>query len=88
VEFTIRTVNDHEELGSAIDLLGTVFPEEQAFFQNRLEREPAYAFNTTWIAETEGEMASVVQIFPFSIWVSIDTPGSPGGWPHFRCRLF
>ncbi|MDN4525587.1 GNAT family N-acetyltransferase [Fictibacillus fluitans] len=70
MEFTIRTVNDHQELGSAIDLLGTVFPEEQAFFQNRLEREPAYTFNTTWIAETEGDMASVVQIYPFSIWVS------------------
>ncbi|SDM96537.1 Acetyltransferase (GNAT) domain-containing protein [Fictibacillus solisalsi] len=70
MEFTIRTVNDHQELENAIHLLGTVFPEEQTFFEGRLNKEPAYSFNTTWIAEKEGDMASVVQIFPFSIWVS------------------
>lgn len=31
MEFTIRTVNDHQELENAIKLLGRVFPEEQLF---------------------------------------------------------
>ncbi|MGG1574124.1 GNAT family N-acetyltransferase [Fictibacillus sp. NRS-1165] len=68
--FNIRTLKHENELEAVLQLLETVFPEEKSFFQDRLNKETNYSLDTTWIAESEGNIVSVVQIFPFSVYIS------------------
>ncbi|WHY71321.1 GNAT family N-acetyltransferase [Fictibacillus enclensis] len=46
------------------------FFRKSSFFPESPRKGTSLLIKTTWIAEKEGDMASVVQIFPFSIWVS------------------
>ncbi|MBS4179361.1 GNAT family N-acetyltransferase [Lederbergia citrea] len=63
----IRSVHNNEELEEVYELWGNVFPEDKSFFQERLELEEDYDYNTTWIAIVNGKIAAAVQIFPYFI---------------------
>lgn len=74
----IRPIQSLMELDQACELWGEVFPENKAFFQKRLELEPEYDLNTTWIAKVDGRLAASVQIFPYYIAIG-DTILKVGG---------
>lgn len=63
----IRTIRCRNELEDASHLWAEVFPEDRAFFLERLDLDPSYEFETTWIAKVDGRLAAAVQLFPYFI---------------------
>lgn len=62
-QIEIRPIQGRDELDACFDLWATVFPENRAFFQQRLDYDPNYTEETTWIAKVNGELAAAVQLF-------------------------
>lgn len=67
VNIEIRPIRNRAELEECYDLWGNVFAENESrsFFQERLDYDESYHYDTTWIAKVDGEIASSVQIFPY-----------------------
>ncbi|KPV43939.1 GNAT family N-acetyltransferase [Alicyclobacillus ferrooxydans] len=66
----IRQVQNRSELEACYDLWSLVFPTEtRHFFQERLDLDSSYSFETTWIAKVDNVIASAIQIFPYSCWL-------------------
>ncbi|NGM84633.1 GNAT family N-acetyltransferase [Paenibacillus sp. 7124] len=63
----VRQVQNREEIDRIFDMLGSVFPEDRSFFQQRLDYDVSYDPETTWIALADGELAASVQLFPYRI---------------------
>ncbi|WP_274650997.1 GNAT family N-acetyltransferase [Paenibacillus humicola] len=87
----IRQAVHRGELEQAYDLWGAVFPEDRSFFQERLDYDPAYRMETTWLALADGTPAAAIQIFPFRMrWGSAELKvggiGSVATRPEFRRR--
>ncbi len=61
----VRQIVNRTELEQCYDIWGSVFPEERAFFQERLDYDRSYQLETTWIAAVDGVIASAMQIFPY-----------------------
>lgn len=87
----IRAVTSRGELESAFEIWPAVFPENQAFFQDRLDNDPTYAMDTTWIAKLDGNIAAAIQIFPYWMWcgsqrLKVGGIGSVATLPEYRRR--
>ncbi|MFT9848929.1 GNAT family N-acetyltransferase [Aneurinibacillus sp. REN35] len=87
----IRSIQSRHEQAKVYEVLEAAFPEDKAFFIERLEAEPAYNPETTWIASIDGNIAASVQIFPFDIWygkrkLSVAGIGNVATHPNYRGR--
>lgn len=61
----IRPIASRGELEACYDLWAEVFPEDRAYFQRRVDLDPACTYETTWAAFVDGSPVSAVQIFPY-----------------------
>jgi GNAT superfamily N-acetyltransferase len=87
----IRPVVSREELEACYDVWDAVFPRGRAFFQERLDYDPSYSMDTTWIAIVNGEIAAAIQLFTFRIRygtleLKLGGIGSVATLPKFRKR--
>lgn len=87
----VRQAINRTELEAAYDLWATVFDEERAFFQERIDYDPFYALETTFIARVDGELAGAIQIFPYEAYwgaarVLVGGIGNVATLPRFRGR--
>ncbi|HEX7056299.1 MAG TPA: GNAT family N-acetyltransferase [Bacilli bacterium] len=85
----IRPAIHRDELECAFDIWGTVFPEERSFFQKRLDFDPDYTLDTTWLALINGQIVSAVQIFPYrmywgSVFLKVGGIGNVATLPEYR----
>lgn len=87
----VRQAKNRDEFEQACDLWADVFPEDRAFFRDRLVYDAAYSLDTTWLAWVDGTMAAAAQIFPF--WMKWGTAelrvggiGNVATRPEFRKR--
>lgn len=85
----IRSIHNNEELEQVYELWANVFPENRAFFQERLELDSGYDFQTTWIAKVDGKIAASVQIFPYytyfeNIYLKVGGIGNVATYPEYR----
>ena len=85
----IRPIQTSFEREVCLDLWATVFPEDRAFFQERLDYDPAYAEETTWIAKVDETIAAAVQIFPYytsldGVLIKVGGIGSVATLPEYR----
>jgi predicted acetyltransferase len=64
----IRQVQNRTELEQCFDLWSSVFAENETrtFFQERLDYDESYQYETTWVGKVDGVIASSVQIFPYT----------------------
>lgn len=87
----VRPVVGRAELEAAYDLWATVFDEGRAFFQERIDYDPAYRPETTFVAMVDGELAGAIQIFPYQAYwgtvrVQVGGVGNVATLPQFRHR--
>ncbi|MBN6186637.1 GNAT family N-acetyltransferase [Aneurinibacillus sp. BA2021] len=87
----IRPLRNRHEREQVYELWEAAFPESKTFFIERLEAEPTYELETTWVASVEGHLAAAVQVFPFDIWcgekiVSVAGIGNVATHPDYRGR--
>ncbi|MEK3890105.1 GNAT family N-acetyltransferase [Bacillus sp. FSL K6-3431] len=87
----IRTIHSNEELEQVYELWANVFPENKAFFQERIELNSDYDFQTTWIAKVNGNIAASVQIFPYytyyeNTYLKVGGIGNVATYPEYRGR--
>lgn len=85
----IRSIHSNGELEEVYELWANVFPETKAFFQERLELDSGYDFQTTWIAKVNGQIAASVQIFPYytyfeNTYLKIGGIGNVATYPEYR----
>lgn len=88
----IRQVHNREELEACFDLWKIAFPNEsREFFQERIDFDSSYSFDTTWIAKVDGVIASAIQIFPYrsrlgELELLVGGIGSVATHPSYRGR--
>jgi predicted acetyltransferase len=87
----IRPIQNRDELEVCIDLWATVFPENQAFFQERLDFDPSYSEETTWLAKVNEKIVAAVQIFPYytsldGLRLKVGGIGNVATLPEYRGR--
>lgn len=87
----VRPVRNREELEVCFDLWATVFPDGRSFFQERLDFDSTYRFDTTWVATVNDVIASSIQLFPYHSWiggvpVKVGGIGNVATLQHYRGR--